>query len=288
MNHKLLIKSESVAGRALNMKIGRTGKFRNLLVPVVGLPLLFTGLFVGEPQANPHTTILKKNNPVKYDSREELEGSGGVLNHIRVPHGCNGKPIKAMGVVFPNGVNSVALDQAGAEVELADYIAGPVITVQPVQDHDVFDKISVQKGVVRNVGTGPADGHRAIHYERGKLQTENVGIIPFDASFANFQKDSCLATMQVNIAIANYCTRSRDDDDRADIWIGHLTPLYDDPAVVVQSPPGFWPQLTVIRDLENNPLPSSCSGEGDKLVVSPSPQEIDQYLPIRGFWPNSR
>ena len=270
------------------MKAGRKGKFPNFLVPVVGIPLLLTGLLVNEPLANPHTTILKKNTPVKFDSREELEGSGGVLNHIRVPHGCNGKPVKAMGVVFPNGVNSVAINQAETEVDLADYISGPVISVHPVQDHDVFDKISVQEGVVRNVGIGPADGPRAIHYERGKLQTENVGIIPFDASFPEFQKDSCLVSMQVNIAIANYCTRSRDDDNRADIWIGHLTPLYNDPDVVVQSPEGFWPQLTVIRDLENNPLPSGCAGEGDKLMISPGPQEIDEYLPIRGYWPNRR
>ena len=76
-------------------------------------------------------------------------------------------------------------------------------------------------------------------------------------------------------------------DNRADIWIGNMTPLFDDPAVVVQSPPGFWPQLTVIRDMENNPLPANCPAGGIHLEVTPASHEIDEYLPIRGFWPKN-
>ena len=270
------------------MRAGFHFNFYKVFFLVAATPFLLIALFLNESLANPHTTISKKNNPVRYDSRDELEGSGGVLNHIRIPHGCNGKPVKAMGVVFPNGIDSVAIDQASVEVDLSDYISGPVISVHPVQNHNVFNKISVQEGTVRNVGTGRAEGSRAIHYERGKLQGDNVGMIPFDAAFPDFKEDSCISSLQVNMAIANYCTRSKVNDDRADIWIGHLTPLFDDPAVVVQSPPGFWPQLTVVRDLENNPLPAGCSVEGEKLEVSPAASEIDQYLPIRGYWPNRR
>ena len=270
------------------MKEGRPRVFGKFLVFFVGLPFLLAGSLASEIWADPHTTILKKNNPVKYDSRDEIEGSGGVLNHIRIPHGCNGQPIKAMAVVFPNGVDSLAINQESKEeVDLAKYITGPVINVSPVQDYDVFEKIRVKEGVVLNHGAGSTDGTRAIHYQKGKLSNGNVGLIPFDASFPEFNKDSCIASLQVNMAIANYCTRSQKNDDRADVWIGHMTPLFDDPAVVVQRPTGFWPQLTVIRDLESDPLPIGCSPEGEKLVVTPAPHEIDEYLPISGYWPSS-
>ena len=90
--------------------------------------------------------------------------------------------------------------------------------------------------------------------------------------------------MYVNIAIANYCTKSKRNDNRADVWIDFMTSLFDDPAVVVQSPPGFWPTLAVARDFENNPLPESC-GDGFEIAVSPAAHDIDEFLPIKGFWP---
>ena len=87
--------------------------------------------------------------------------------------------------------------------------------------------------------------------------------------------------MQVNIVIANYCTHVKKKDSRADIWIGKMTELFDDTEVVVE----FWPQLTVIRDLEKNPL-KGCLSELN-LEVTPASQEIDEYLPIQGFWPKN-
>ena len=255
---------------------------------IAGLSVGLWGPTINDTWANPHTTVLKKNNPVKYDSRDEIEGSRGIINHIRIPHGCNDKTVKAMGVVFPNGQDSVATDKSnGQEVNLIDHITGSAIAVHPIQDYDVFEKIRVKEGTINNVGNGQSTGIRAIHYKDGKLKPDNVGIIPFDTAFPSFNANSCVGSLQVNIAIGNYCTPSKKKDNRADIWIGHMTPLYDDPAVVVQSPLGFWPQLTVIRDTENNPLPGNCPLGGIHLEVTPASHEIDEYLPIRGFWPNN-
>ena len=267
-----------------------TGVFRPrfLMIYLTGLSLVLSMNGINDVWANPHTTILKKNNPVKYNSRDEIEGSGGVLNHIRISHGCNDKTVKAMGVVFPNGLDSVTTDKSnGEEVDLEAHITGAPITVKPVQDDDVFEKIRVQEGSILNVGNGSSFGIRAIHYKDGKLHHSNIGHIPFDAAFPSFKNNSCVGALQVNIAIANYCTHSKKKDNRADIWIGHLTPKFDDPTVVVQSPPGFWPQLTIVRDLENNPLPANCPDGGIHLAVTPASHEIDHYLPIRGFWPNN-
>ncbi len=268
------------------MKLGRSEISYALLVSILGLVLLGLGSLGANALANPHTTINQKNTPDTFAAGHELEGTSGILSSIRIPHGCNGQPVTAMAVVFPNGGDSVAINkESQVEVDLSEHIAGRVINVHPVQDRDIFRTSGVRTGQVNDVGGGLVEGIRAMVYTNGRLEPEHVGNLPFDASFPRFQETSCAASMQVNIGIANYCTHSKKAEDRADIWIGHLTPLFDDPAVVVQSPPGFWPQVTVIRDTENNPLPGSCPAP-IHLAVSPASHEIDTYLPVQGYWPS--
>ncbi len=267
------------------MKLQQSQSRKSLAWLSAGLPFLLTWGLATVTWANPHTTIVKKNTPDHFSVRHEQEGSSGVLSHVRISHGCNGTPVRAMGVVFPNGVDSVATKKGTQEeVALDEHIVGVTINAHPIQDRDVFRKSWVRAGEVLNVGNGVQEGVRGLVYTKGHLEDEHIGLIPFDASFPRFQQQSCAVSLQVNMAIANYCTHSNKGDDRADIWIGHFTPLFDDPAVVVQSPPGFWPQLTVVRDLENNPIPANCSAPLD-LVVTPASHEIDEYLPIHGFWP---
>ncbi len=189
-----------------------------------------------------------------------------------------------MGIVFPNGDVDAARTDTGAEVDLLEHIVGnPIISPSPVQDRNIFKKIKRIDGPALGGGTDA----RAFHYTKGKLEADLVGLVPWRGSYPTFKSHSCAAKLHVNIAIANYCTKSNKDDDRADIWIGALTPLFDDPVVVVQSPPGFWPTLAVVRDLDNNPLPPAC-GDGFEIAASPSAHDIDEYLPIKGFWPAKR
>jgi uncharacterized protein YcnI len=54
-----------------------------------------------------HTTVLSKNTPTDYSSRDELEGTTG-LNHFSIPHGCDGQPVRAMSIVFPNDSTATA------------------------------------------------------------------------------------------------------------------------------------------------------------------------------------
>ena len=231
--------------------------------------------------ANPHTTILKKNTPTSFAVREELEGSSSIVNHINIPHGCNGIAIQAMSVVFPNGEATAVRTDTQEEVELTENIDGlPVQGVKAIQDHRIFRKIQNQRGLT---AAGTTDV-RAIHYSKGRLDPDLVGLVPWRGTFPRFTENSCATTLHVNMAIANYCTKSKTNEDRADVWMGMLTPLFDDPVVVVQSPPGFWPTLAVVRDLDNNPLPVAC-GDGFEIAVSPTAHDIDQHLPIKGFWP---
>ncbi|QPJ62355.1 MAG: hypothetical protein G3M70_10945 [Candidatus Nitronauta litoralis] len=254
-------------------------KFGWVSLLVTGAMVLGSGA-VNLAFANPHTTILKKNTPSKYAVREELEGTSSVINHVRIPHGCNGTDIRAMSLVFPNGNTTAVATDNNESVDLVDHIEGsPVSDIGAVQDKNIFRHIAEVEA------NGPfGENVRAIHYTNGKLDAHHVGLVPWNSNFPKFKEGSCATSLKVNIAIANYCTRSRTAENRADIWIGHLTELFNDPAVVSQSPPNFWPHLIVVRDQENNPLAPEC-GEGFGIEVSPSDEDIDAYLPIRRYWP---
>lgn len=69
---------------------------------VLGLAFLMGGGVTSMTNAIPIRPSEKKNTPDHFAVRSEQEGTSGVLGHIRIPHGCNGKPVCAMGVVFPN------------------------------------------------------------------------------------------------------------------------------------------------------------------------------------------
>lgn len=238
-----------------------------------------------------HTTIVKKNTPDGYATRSELEGSSGVLNFLSIPHGCAApgsaaaQPVRAQSVVFPNGEFVAAVRGDNAELlVLSEEIEGnAIMSPKPVQDYNIYKKINVKNGRVPlfvSHGEKTTDV-RAFHYTEGRLETYLLGLVPFRSSFPKFKSASCANSLRINIAIANYCTHSARRGNRADIWIGHLTKRFDDPGVVSVD---FWPYINVIRDLENNPLPSDC-GKGYEIIVTPSDQTIDQYLPIPGFWP---
>ena len=233
-----------------------------------------------------HTTVLTKNTPDGFETRDNLEGTTTV-NHFSIAHGCDGKPVKAQSIVFPNGHDDIAVrTDTGEEVDLRDHIIGnAVMAPRPALDNRIFKKQRVAVGDVPehdNRGLKTEDV-RAFKYKQGHLPNEFIGLIPWRGTFPKFKEDSCATTLRVDIAIANYCTRSQceDDDNRADIWIGRLTRKFDDPDVVSE---GFWPFLNVVRDRENNPIPEEC-GDGFGLRVTPSDQSIDKFLPIRGYWP---
>jgi hypothetical protein len=130
-------------------------------------------------------------------------------------------------------------------------------------------------------GREKTEDTRSFAFTKGKLEDGYLGLIPWRATFPKFKSDSCATALTVYIAIANYCTKSKDeyDDDRADIWIGRLTEKFDDSDVVSV---GWWPYLRVVRDLENNPI---VCGEGFEINVYPSDEAIDEFLPITGYWP---
>ena len=246
--------------------------------------ILGTMLVSGNAMA--HTTVLSKNTPTDYSSRDELEGTSG-LNNFSIPHGCDGQPVRAMSIVFPNDSTATAeRSDTGESVVLSDHITGNAVMGASPAVNSLFKKIKVLKGTVpafTSHAEEKTEDVRAFVYSGGTLKDGFTGLIPWRATFPTFKSDSCATALTVYIAIANYCTKStsKDKDDRADIWIGRLTEKFDDEDIVSV---GFWPYLRVVRDLETNPLPEDC-GEGYEISVYPSDESIDEYLPIDGYWP---
>ena len=154
----------------------------------------------------------------------------------------------------------------------------------PVQDFSIFKDIAVKKAVVPSYDSHGIKTHdvRAFHFLNGRLQKDLIGVVPFRASFPKFKPESCAVVLNLQIAIANFCTRSRYKDNRADVWIGELTEKFNDPDVVSV---GFWPSMSVVRDIENNPLPDHCQ-QGYEITVTPSSTAIDRFLPVPDFWPS--
>ncbi|MBE7446516.1 MAG: hypothetical protein HS132_15280 [Planctomycetia bacterium] len=252
------------------------------------------GTMIVSGNAMAHTTVMSKNTPTQFSTRDELEGTSG-FNWFSIPHGCGSshahgvknQPVRAQSIVFPNGADSIA-ERSGTKesVNLVDYIEGnPVMTAKPAIN-SLFKKIKTLNGPVPSFishGSELTEDVRAFVFTNGKLEDGLLGVIPWSASFPTFKSDSCATALTVYIAIANYCTNSsnENDDDRSDIWIGRLTEKFNDPDVVSVD---FWPYLRVVRDLAKNPLPEGCN-EGFEIGVYPSDAAIDAFLPIAGYWP---
>ncbi len=253
--------------------------------------IYMSGLALLSTQVLAHTTIVKKNTPDNFSVRTEIEGSSSVINAFSIPHGCAApdsrefKSVRAQGIMFPNGADSIAIQAGtGAVVNLQDEIVGnAIMSATPIQDFNIFKKIKVVKGPVPEFNSHgvKTQDNRAFHYSKGRLATDLVGLVPFRASFPTFKPESCAVTLNIKLAVANYCTRSKVKDNRADIWIGNTTEKFNDPDVVST---GFWPYIDVARNLNTNPLPESC-GEGYVIEVYPGNEAIDKYLPVRGYWP---
>ena len=243
------------------------------------------GTMIVSENAMAHTTVMSKNTPDGYNTRDEREGTTS-LNNFGIPHGCGDEAVRAQSVVFPNGADAIAEVKAtGETVELVDHIIGnPIMGAKPAVN-SLFDKVNKIEGPVLGFishGYKEVDT-RAFVFTEGKLENGYLGLIPWRATFPKFRPESCATVLNVHIAIANYCKKSKDeyDDDRADIWIGHPTEKFNDEDLLPRA--GWWPYLRVVRDLENNPIP--C-GEGFEINVYPSNEAIDKFLPIAGYWPS--
>jgi len=234
-----------------------------------------------------HTTVRPKNTPDDYYQRSEPDGASSVVNDFTIPHGCNGDPVIATAMLFPNGEHLVVEDQDGNTIdesavfnaleEKNNLVMGP----KPAQDSN-WKKIDVVTGPTRPFYShgDRTEDVRAFHYSGGNLPNELLGILSWRASFADIKDESCVKAIDVRIPIVNYCNRSPRSPARMDAWIGRSTPVFNDLDVLVRA--GWWPYLTITNtSFEEG---GSC-GDGITYKVSPTDDDIDTFLLIKSFKP---
>ncbi|MGZ8137077.1 MAG: hypothetical protein ACXW1W_09715, partial [Methylococcaceae bacterium] len=230
--------------------------------------------------------------------------SHGCASNV-APEGTGQLDVVSTSVVFPNGAGAIVnkIDAAGNAIEpiaLDQVITGTVGGVftnmgpSPVYP-STFGKMAVTFDELGNVrgfnsyGGNPLAGKSAI------------GLVPFRMSAVSFEPTSCAKALKIRIAVGNWCLRGHGNDAndaRADLWIGHITPLLNDPEVMPYNATDtaagkfYWPTLTVNRDLVLHPLDAACNG-GFDVAIEPSDADIDTYLPFPStttgaiFWPAS-
>ena len=210
-----------------------------------------------------------------------------------ISHGCEYGtkpemlPVIAQSVVFPNGPDDLVYrsdDPNQEAVNLGDVLSGGahshgIINPTLIQNKDIFDQVEQirdSSGVLR-----------AFHYTNsensatgGNLPLDTKGLVPFALTGVTFTPESCANKVNVHIAIVDWCTQ-KPGNRRNNPWFGHATTTFNQADKI---PDGFWPNLTISRNVDNNPLPPSC-GEGYSITMEPSDTSIDQYLPIPGFIP---
>jgi hypothetical protein len=237
-------------------------------------------LLAGTPAVFAHTGI--SSLPVA-----PKDGQGSYLTAVTITHGCAGsetqpqKPVVGASIVFPNSANSVATkinaDNTTEPVtDLSQYVqdavGGGLPTLAPalIQDDSVF-KLN------REVNEGTTV--RGFRWLDGAMKPNLYAYLPFRVTIPTIVPTTCVSKLRIRTAAADYCTKSQsaDNDARADIWFGVPTALFNDSGV---QPAGYYPTLTVERE-----LPGFCGGVGFEIAVQPSNEDVDKYLPIKGFWP---
>lgn len=248
-----------------------------------GVALFSTLAVTGDLVA--HTTVVKKSTPDDYYTNAEPDGARSVVNSFSIPHGCNGEAIVATSMLFPNGENPVIEDQYG----------------NPVAPAELFEELEPNNNIVmgpkpalnanwkfQEALTGPVPLHynhgmkdmdvRSFIYKGGNLPHGFLGLLPWRATFGAIREESCLREIVLRMPIVNYCQRHPSSPARMDAWIGRLTEIFNDPAVVSA---GWWPQMSIV----NTDFDEAACGEGKVYKVSPSDADIDFYLSIQSFKP---
>jgi hypothetical protein len=232
--------------------------------------LLAAALCIAAPHALAHTTI----------QSQMTEGVRGD-NALRIGHGCGDRPVIAQSFVIPGESPELetgdpaivlgSLDEVIDRSSLANLLAG-------IQDRSIFERQREQ--------LDPNGRVVGIQGFRGRLEPTLAGRMPFQFTPPFFDSESCATRLQVVVAIADICDRSKPTlrPEKVNLWIpanGSNFALQGaangvegigEPAV-----------LTVNRDLASNPLDPSC-GAGFEVRVTPAAAQIDRDLPIPGVW----
>ncbi|CAL1241709.1 hypothetical protein [Candidatus Methylocalor cossyra] len=247
---------------------------------------------LGSQGVHAHTTV----------AEPAIEGTSARFS-LAIGHGCeintgqvdaNGRvitkklPVIAQSVVFPT-VNPIVTRPNPADpakpipMKLSDVLTDPLgftgkITL--IQDRNIF---SVQNLILD--GGGNTIGFYGL---KGKLQPNLLGMVPFNftaPAFVPSDPAHCAKRVVVKIAVADICKLTfPPKPGTANLWIPNTTAKFADSRIDGIGMPAI---LTINRKPDpatgQVKLDPAC-GEGYDVTVTPSNEDIDANLPIKGRW----
>lgn len=209
-----------------------------------------------------------------------------VTNHITIGHGCQGNTVIGTSVVFPDGQDSIiTINDNAHSGTLDEFVSNWGGIFQLLQDRSVFAEQDVkQDGNGNTTGFWSGGG-------RGMAANLNAQI-PFTMSAVLLNSESCAKSVRFAVAVVDICTITTFADfadDTVGLWVPAVGSQFDGkPGGHAYDSPAY---LTIVRDLEGNPLPETC-GEGiEEVLVKPSAAQINRDMPIRfngqQVWPQN-
>ncbi len=223
--------------------------------------------------ASAHIGIARENVFALGDApREYLEGNTAELA-VQLPHDCSDEagnhfPTTNVSILFPNGVGTL---EAGTFNKNAINSIKARVTAN-------WKKVAILKGPIEpyeSRGNIVDEGTRAVHWIKGKVDNDHYDNLEIKASFPTFAAESCASRLEVFIPSIQFCKKGHKI-----AWIGveDSAVFQDDEKTRVTE--DFAAKFTVVRDLEENPLPEGCEADLT-LEAMPTTEEIDTYLPIK-------
>ena len=207
-------------------------------------------------------------------------------NALKIGHGCTatGLSVTAQSAIFPQDPPMISTSDGSVITDLSTVISqGSLVgLVKPIQDRSIFRTQVAKTDTLGNV-TG-------FHATSGLLTFGIPGRVPFQFTAPNFVPTSCANRLLIKIAIADVCVRGVNLADsikegKANLWIpDNGSNLANAGKAANVDGIGAPATLTINRNLATNPLPSGC-GSGIDVTVTPNPSDVDNNLPIPGYWP---
>lgn len=195
-----------------------------------------------------------------------------------IEHGCGGNSVIGTIIVLPNVNESPIVKIDGEETDelLENLLVSSNAAMKLVIDKRVFDiqqPIRDELGNVIGFWTG---GGTAV-------PPDAAALLPFRPNVtAEFIEESCVSKVTYRVTAIDVCnlTTWADGVNAQDysLWVPAVGSDFDG------EPDGhaydFTRNITVMRDLEENPLPANC-GEGQEIIVSPSAEQLNRDLRIK-------
>lgn len=207
-----------------------------------------------------------------------LKENTRILNNVAIGHACGeGTRVIGTSVVFPDGRDSTIIaDGKVYDGPLSDFVSNWGPNIQPLYSRAAFNEVDEKKGPTGNVvgfwaGGGPG------------MPDHMVAYVPFRVNATLIAPESCAVSVRFYAAIVDVCRITGVDQLHepgvAEFWTpSDLGTVYDSETGGHGGHDNSAP-LTILRDLDANPLSAAC-GDGFTVEVRPSAQQLERDMPI--------